>query len=169
MSNMLNISWPTSFDQKVWGRLGELSGTLSRSRSPNKSQFWAQKVWKTIRIHWFLSFLAPKRKSVCNFFKITTTFTVQIAICWPCYRVLFRPDSPRDRPILGGPRENHRARQRTISSTPNLGVFIRRCELPFRPHLPAHIPRMTFVSTGKLPQINHQLSIINYQLSIINY
>ena len=79
---------------KVWGRLGELSGTLSRSRSPNKSQFWAQNTWKTIRIQWFLPFLAPKRKSVCNFFKITTTFTVQIAICWPCYRVLFRPDSP---------------------------------------------------------------------------
>ena len=31
------------------------------------------------------------------------------------------------------------------------GELIRRRELPFRPHLPAHIPRMTFVSTGQTP------------------
>ena len=54
--------------------------------------------------------LAPEHKSGRNFFKITTTFTVQIAICWPCYRVLFRPDSPRTVPIFGGPRGHHRYR-----------------------------------------------------------
>ena len=106
------------------------------------------KVWKTIRIHWFLSFLAPKRKSVCNFFKITTTFTVQIAICWPCYRVLFRPDSPRHRPIFGGPRGRNPQIKTTISITPKVGDFFRRSRLPFRPHLPTHIPRMTFVASN---------------------
>ena len=119
--------WPPEFLWlgKVWGRLGELSGTLSRSRSPNKSQFWAQNAWKTIRIQWFLPFLAPKCKSVCNLFKITTTFTVQIAIYWPCYRVLFRPDSPRPGPIFGGPRGRNPQIKTTISTTPNLGDFWR--------------------------------------------
>ena len=32
-----------------------------------------------------------------------------------------------------------------------VGDFIRRSGIPFRPDLPAHIPRMTFVA-GKLPQ-----------------
>ena len=106
-------------------RLGELSGTLSRSRSPNKSQFWAQNVWKTIRIYWFLPFLAPKRKSVCNFFKITTTFTVQIAIYWPCFSILFRPDSRRHRPIFGGPRGRNPQIKTTISPTPTFGEIWR--------------------------------------------
>ena len=53
----------------------------------------------------------------------------------------------------GIPERNDRSRSHRKLAT--FGDFFRRRELPFRPHLPAHIPRMTFVSTGKLPQINY--------------
>ena len=60
---------------------------------------------------------------------------------------------PISRPILGVPRGRNPQRKQRISISPKFGAVIRRRELPFRPHLHAHIPRMTFVSTGKLPQI----------------
>ena len=44
-----------------------------------------------------------KMQECLQFFKITTTFTVQIAIYWQRYRVLFRRDSPIIVPIFGGP------------------------------------------------------------------
>ena len=42
----------------------------------------------------------------------------------------------------------------------DFGDRIRRRELPLRPYLPAHIPRMTVVAQAKLPQII--LLMINY-------
>ena len=108
--------------------------------------------------------MAPKRKSVCNFFKITTTFTVQIAICWPCYRVLFRPDSPRPGPIFGGPRGRNPQIKTTISSTPKFGGFWRayptlRTPVPTPPSR-AH-PKDD-ARSKQLPQITiaHQFSSI---------
>ena len=112
-----------------------------------ENRYDREKVASTLT---FWRHLAPEHKSGRNFFKITTTFTVQIAICWPCYRVLFRPDSPRHRPIFGGPRGRNPQIKTTISPTPTFGESSRRCELPFRPHLPAHIPRMTLVSSNSL-------------------
>ena len=108
---------------------------------------------KLTRIHSFFRFLAQKRKSVRNFDKITTTFIVQTAFYWQRYRDLFCINSPTTVPIFRPPRGHHRYLKRPISITPKVGDFIRRRELPFRPHLHAHIPRMTFVSTAKLPQM----------------
>ena len=64
-------------------------------------------------------------------------------------------NSPIIGPILEGPRGQTPQIKTRIPTTPDFGDTFRRNELPFRPYLHAHIPRMTYVSTGKLPQIIH--------------
>ena len=136
--------------------LGEARGAV---RDPlqepiplGQCQYWAQNDSKLIRIHSFLRFLAQKRKSVRNFDKITTTFIVQTAFYWQRYRDLFCINSPTTVPIFGPPRGQIHYFKQPISIPPTLGELFRRRELPLRPHLPAHISRMTSVA-GQLPQI----------------
>ena len=66
--------------------------------------------------------------------------------------VFLRPKARTKTIDLGGPRgQTPRTKQR-ISPTPKFGASIRGRELPFRPHLHAHIPRMTLVAGNSLKQ-----------------
>ena len=79
------------------------------------------------------------------------------------HRVLglfLRTDSTIARADLGGPRGHVSLFNPTIPIPPTFGGFIRRCELPFRPHLHAHIPWMTFVSTGIFALASFMLALI---------
>ena len=64
--------------------------------------------------------------------------------------VLLRPRSRYKTKDLGGPRGRNPDTKQRISPTPDFVEIIRRRGLPFRPHLPAHIPRMTLVASNSL-------------------
>ena len=67
--------------------------------------------------------------------------------------VFLRPNARTKTIDLGGPRGWNPDTKQRISPTPKVGEFIRRRGLPFRPHLPAHIPRMTLVASNSLKLI----------------
>ena len=73
----------------------------------------------------------PQCESERDFFTIICVFTIKT-------------------PLEGGPRGRIPQIKTTISLPPKVGDRFRRSRLPFRPHLPAHIPRMTLVAGNSL-------------------